>query len=252
MIERGVEPVSLPELLARADIISMHSPATESANRLIREEHFRADEEDRDLYQHRPRPDHRRGGADQGARRGHDRRRRARRARAGAAGRQQPASQDGQRDPDRACRLGDGAVRPGAPPPGRPRIVAGAERQVADVLRQPVGAGGRAASSAGSRCRWSAARIPESPAGGADGYRQTVVHHRTGDWQSMAASWDPGDVVRYPDPSIKMLDPRFAPLRARQCGDRADRRPAAASTRGRCGSATAATSSGATSRTTGS
>jgi D-3-phosphoglycerate dehydrogenase len=41
MVERGVEPVSLPELLARADIISMHTPATESANRLIREEHFR-------------------------------------------------------------------------------------------------------------------------------------------------------------------------------------------------------------------
>ena len=28
MIARGVEPVSLPELLARADIVSMHSPAT--------------------------------------------------------------------------------------------------------------------------------------------------------------------------------------------------------------------------------
>ena len=41
MTERGVEPVSLPELLARADIISMHSPATESAQRMIREEHFR-------------------------------------------------------------------------------------------------------------------------------------------------------------------------------------------------------------------
>ena len=41
MVERGVEPVSLAELLARADIISMHTPATESANRLIREEHFR-------------------------------------------------------------------------------------------------------------------------------------------------------------------------------------------------------------------
>jgi len=31
MVERGVEPVSLAELLARADIISMHTPATESA-----------------------------------------------------------------------------------------------------------------------------------------------------------------------------------------------------------------------------
>ncbi len=41
MVERGVEPVSLAELLARADIISMHTPATESANRLIRDEHFR-------------------------------------------------------------------------------------------------------------------------------------------------------------------------------------------------------------------
>jgi len=40
-IEHGVEPVSLAELLQRADIISMHAPATESANRLIREEHFR-------------------------------------------------------------------------------------------------------------------------------------------------------------------------------------------------------------------
>ena len=41
MVERGVEPVSLAELLARADIVSMHTPATESAHRLIREEHFR-------------------------------------------------------------------------------------------------------------------------------------------------------------------------------------------------------------------
>src|SRR6516162_931092 len=41
MVERGVEPVSLAELVARADILSMHTPATESANRLIREEHFR-------------------------------------------------------------------------------------------------------------------------------------------------------------------------------------------------------------------
>src|SRR6202140_4051401 len=41
MTERGVEPVSLPELLARADIISMHSRATASAQRMIREEHFR-------------------------------------------------------------------------------------------------------------------------------------------------------------------------------------------------------------------
>jgi D-3-phosphoglycerate dehydrogenase / 2-oxoglutarate reductase len=41
MIGHGVEPVALPELLQRSDIISMHAPATESANRLLREEHFR-------------------------------------------------------------------------------------------------------------------------------------------------------------------------------------------------------------------
>src|SRR5947209_20430110 len=41
MIGHGVEPVSMPELLQRSDIISMHAPATESANRLLREEHFR-------------------------------------------------------------------------------------------------------------------------------------------------------------------------------------------------------------------
>ncbi len=141
MTERGVEPVSLPELLARADIISMHSPATASAQRMIREEHFAPDEEDRDLHLDRARTDDRRGGADQGARRGHDRRGRARRPGKGAARRQQPAPADEQCDPDRACRLGDRALRSGAPAPRRPRIVAGAQRQVAVVLRQPGGAG---------------------------------------------------------------------------------------------------------------
>ncbi len=38
----GVEPVSLPELLAQADIVSMHAPSTPSAHHMLREEHFRA------------------------------------------------------------------------------------------------------------------------------------------------------------------------------------------------------------------
>lgn len=42
MSRYGVEPVSLPELLAQADIISMHAPATPSAHRMLREEHFQA------------------------------------------------------------------------------------------------------------------------------------------------------------------------------------------------------------------
>jgi D-3-phosphoglycerate dehydrogenase len=37
----GVEPVSLPELLQRADIVSMHAPSTPDAHHLLREEHFR-------------------------------------------------------------------------------------------------------------------------------------------------------------------------------------------------------------------
>ena len=42
MSRYGVEPVSLPELLAQADIITMHAPATPSAHHMLREEHFRA------------------------------------------------------------------------------------------------------------------------------------------------------------------------------------------------------------------
>jgi len=37
----GVDPVGLPELLQRSDIITMHAPATPEANRMLTEEHFR-------------------------------------------------------------------------------------------------------------------------------------------------------------------------------------------------------------------
>ncbi len=37
----GVEPVSLPELLQRSDIVSMHAPGTPGARHLLKEEHFR-------------------------------------------------------------------------------------------------------------------------------------------------------------------------------------------------------------------
>ena len=161
MIERGVEPVSLPELLARADIISMHAPATESANRLIREEHFRQMKKTAIYISTGRGPTTDEAALIKALDEGMI---------AGAGldvleqeppGGNNPLLQDGQRDPDRACRLGDRAVRSGAAPPGRSRIVAGAERQMADVLRQPVGAGEERTSSAGSRCRWSAARIPD-------------------------------------------------------------------------------------------
>src|SRR5438552_5241527 len=37
----GVDPVGLPELLQRSDIITMHAPATPEANRMLTEAHFR-------------------------------------------------------------------------------------------------------------------------------------------------------------------------------------------------------------------
>ena len=37
----GVEPVSLPELLQRSDIVSMHAPATPEAHHMLSEAHFR-------------------------------------------------------------------------------------------------------------------------------------------------------------------------------------------------------------------
>jgi D-3-phosphoglycerate dehydrogenase / 2-oxoglutarate reductase len=42
MTEHGVEPVSLPELLQRSDIVSMHAPSTADAHHLLTEHHFRS------------------------------------------------------------------------------------------------------------------------------------------------------------------------------------------------------------------
>ena len=158
MIERGVEPVSLPELLARADIISMHSPATESANRLVREEHFRQMKKTAIYVSTGRGPTTDEAALIKALDEGWI---------AGAGldvfeqeppGGNNPLLKMEQGDPDRACRLGDGALRPGAASPGRARIVAGARRQMADVLRQP-GVLADSGLGAGSRCRWSAARI---------------------------------------------------------------------------------------------
>ncbi|MBI1737012.1 MAG: C-terminal binding protein [Candidatus Rokubacteria bacterium] len=40
--QHGVEPVGLPELLERSDIVSMHAPSTADAHHLMTERHFRA------------------------------------------------------------------------------------------------------------------------------------------------------------------------------------------------------------------
>lgn len=41
LTQHGVEPVSLADLLRRADIVSMHAPATADAHHMLTEEHFR-------------------------------------------------------------------------------------------------------------------------------------------------------------------------------------------------------------------
>jgi D-3-phosphoglycerate dehydrogenase len=41
MVQQGVEPVSLTELLQRSDIVSMHAPATADAYHMLAESHFR-------------------------------------------------------------------------------------------------------------------------------------------------------------------------------------------------------------------
>src|SRR5215470_18682985 len=65
-------------------------------------------------------------------------------------------------------------------------------------------------SSAGSRCRWSAARIrdPRPAVQMAVGRRSFIIG---GGLASMAASWNT-EIVRYPDQRIKTLDPRFTSL----------------------------------------
>ena len=228
MTERGVEPVSLPELLARADIISMHSPATASAQRMIREEHFRQmkptaiyistgrgpttdetalikalDEKmiaaaGLDVLEQEP------------------------------PGGNNPLLEDGQRDPDRACRLRDIALRSVPAPPRRPGIVAGADRAVADVLRQPLRAGGErtqalAAGIDGARPELVAARIPSGPLAMATPDSQygpsrgvelaetlATMQFRHGKTNVQRPLGRRGRApIRYPDPNIKVLDPRF-------------------------------------------
>ncbi len=96
----GVEPVGFAELLERSDYLSVHAPLNDETFHAIDAKALRADEADGGGGQHRPRPDHRRGGADRGAEQRDDRRRRAGRAGGRAAVEQQPAADDGERAGD--------------------------------------------------------------------------------------------------------------------------------------------------------
>ncbi len=141
MVEHGVEPVSLSELLARADIISMHAPATESANRLIREEHFRQMKKTA-IYISTGRGPTTDEGAlikalDEGMIVG---------AGLDVLEQEPPGDNNPLLRMDNVILTAHVAsasspVRSGEAPPGRPGIIVGARRQLADVLRQSIGIG---------------------------------------------------------------------------------------------------------------
>ena len=84
---RVVHSMPLDELLAAADVVSLHVPLTERHASPDRRARARADEADRLPRQHEPRAGRGRGRARAGARGGPHRRRRARRLRARARGR---------------------------------------------------------------------------------------------------------------------------------------------------------------------
>ena len=72
---------SIDEVMAEADVVSLHAPGGGANRGLISAERIAADEADRLPREHRPRRRGRRARADRGARRRPDRRRRARRLR---------------------------------------------------------------------------------------------------------------------------------------------------------------------------
>ncbi len=111
MVEHGVLPCTLEEVLSQSDFVSMHAPARPEVEGMLGEKHFRMMKKHRDLHQHRPGPDGAGSRADQGAGREVDRLCRARRAGDRAARQQQPTAEDGQRDPERTHRLGIRSLR---------------------------------------------------------------------------------------------------------------------------------------------
>ena len=135
----GVEPASLSEVLQRSDIVTMHAPATPDATRMMTAEHFRQMKPTALFINTGRGPTVDESALVKALQEGWIAGRRPRRAGAGAAGARQPASHDGQRDPDRARGLGLGALRSGAAAAGGARDLPRAERALAAELRQSHG-----------------------------------------------------------------------------------------------------------------
>ena len=94
MVEHGVLPATLEEVLRESDFVSMHAPATPEAEGMFREEHFRQMKKTAVSINTGRGPTVQEAGADQGDARGLDRPCGAGRAGDRAAGQQQPVAED--------------------------------------------------------------------------------------------------------------------------------------------------------------
>ena len=139
MVEHGVLPVTLEEVLSQSDFVSMHAPATPEAEGMLMEKHFRLMKKTAVFINTGRGPTVQEVGPDQGAAGGLDRPRRAGRAGDRASGQQQSAPGHAERYAERTHGVCVLPVRSGSETACRAGIGAGAEWQMADELRQPGG-----------------------------------------------------------------------------------------------------------------
>ena len=140
MVEHGVIPSTLEEVLTQSDFVSMHAPATPEAEGIMMEKHFRLMKKTAIFINTGRGPTVQEAGADQGVGKRVDRACRPGCAGDRAAGQQQPDPGHGERYAQRTYRVGFRPVRSGAETSCRARTGAGAERKVADELRKSGGA----------------------------------------------------------------------------------------------------------------
>ena len=140
MVEHGVLPCTLEEVLSQSDFVSMHAPARPEVEGMLGEKHFRLMKKTAIFINTGRGPTVQEAALIKALRGKLDRPCRARRAGDRAARQQQPAAEDGQRDPERTHGVRFRAFRSSAQAACRTRAGTGAGRQVADELRQSGGA----------------------------------------------------------------------------------------------------------------
>ena len=135
----GVEPVSFGELLERSDYVSMHAPLNDETRHMLSTAAFAAMKHTAVVVNTGRGPTIDEAALIKALRSGEIAAAGSRRARTGTARPRQPVAGDAQRHRYAARRFGDVADASGNATARRPRSRAGAERQVADELRQSDG-----------------------------------------------------------------------------------------------------------------